>query len=124
VLRKLPRAKEDYEACQARLTAAHQTLAIAEAAIVAIEAEEAAAASAAQAAERAKLEAARAQAEKALSGHLSAVESKVAELSGSVGAALTASDTAYNCAVALGLHGNPVATRDRITARIGHVLRL
>jgi hypothetical protein len=79
---------------------------------------------AASAEEQEKLTATREAADKRLTEVLRSAETDLQVFAGVVQAALIASDESYNAGVALGIHGVSSATRDRISDRISHVLRV
>jgi hypothetical protein len=74
---------------------------------------------------RPQLEADRDAAENVLAEKMLATETVLGVLEGAAQATMQAGDAAYNAAIALGYNaGSQMATRDRLTARISHVLNL
>lgn len=105
------------------LDAARHAHRLASDAIIALGAEEAQAEVAHAAESRVKLEAVRAEKLAAKAVAINDFDAMVSDLCASVKAALSVSDEAHNAGVALGIHGNPVATSRALEGRIHHALR-
>ncbi len=123
-LRKAPGADKAFTRCEGHLAVARRVLSQAQAATLAFASEKTAEAEALSEAEIKRLQAERESAEQALGKRMVQAEEQIQSLVNVIGVTLEASDRAYNSAVALGIHGNALATSDRIAARINHVLNL